>query len=403
MNPILNLTFYDDKEEHGAIYDWGEIFREYRKLKVPEGLYDPCRTPVDKAHICDIISIRARGKTTAWLLIGMIINQKYGGTSAYIRQVEEMTAPVNSGELFGVINGYERGRYVRQITNDKYNHVIIRERKAYFCRLNDAGEIEEIATEHWLNLLSIDRSFLYKSTLNLPNCNLILYDEFISDRYAENEFVKFNDLLSTIIRKRRTPVVIMLANNISVHSPYFREQEISREVKQMKLGDAKICYSSKGTAVYVEIDKPPKTSRHASIVNRLFFGFSNPGLASITGDTENAWSFECYPHITHTDDERTVERRLYIDVDNEYLQVEIMTREDLGLVANVHPATRTHNDSIILTCGEITNNQQQFGFGLCAAAVVLWKLYKLNRVYYADNETGSLFNQYLNMCKISKR
>lgn len=398
-----NLTYYDDKEEHGAIYDWKLIFSEYRKLRVPSGLYDPTRTPVEQAHICDIISIRARGKTTAWLLIGMIINKLYGGTTAYIRQTEEMTAPVNSRELFDIICTYDRGRYVEQITEGEYNSIMIQDRRAYYCKLNEVGDVEKKCETPWLNILSIDRSFYYKSSLNLPNCNLIIFDEFISNKYSENEFVQFNDLLSTIIRKRRTPVVVMLANNISVNTPYFREQEIQREVKKMQIGDTKICYTSKGTPIYVEIDKPPKISNHTSIINRLFFGFSNPKLAAITGDSANAWVFDCYPHITHAEEEKIIDRRLYIDVSGETLNVEITFRNDIGLVANVHPAYYPKKDSNILTVGVIDDPRKQYGPGVSKNALALWKLYKQNRVFYSDNETGSLFSMYVDMCKVSKR
>ena len=400
---VKNLTYFDNKEEHGPIYDWGAVFREYRKLNVPGGLYDPTRTPVDKAHICDIISIRARGKTTGWLLIGMILNQMYGCTTAYVRQVEDMTAPVNARELFDVICTYKRGYYVEQITKGEYNSIMIQDRRAYFCRVNEMGEVTAKAENPWLNLLSIDRAPFYKSALNLPNCNLIIFDEFISPRYADNEFVQFNDLLSTVIRKRRTPIVVMLANNITSQSPYFREQEISKEVKKMQIGDAKILYSSKGTAIYVEIDKPPKTNRHNSIVNQLFFGFSNPRLAAITGDTTNAWVFDIYPHITHCDDEKVIDRKLYIDVSGDLLNVEITQRDDLGLVANIHPAFYTYKDSTILTTGEIDDIRKQYATGFSAAAIVLWKLYKQNRVFFSDNETGATFLQYVDMCKLSRR
>lgn len=403
MLRISNLTYYDNKEEHGPVIDWGLVFQEYRKLKVPAGLYDPTRTPVDKAHLCDIISIRSRGKTTAWLLIGLIVWQIYGCTTAYIRQIEDMTAPVNSGELLNILITYERGRYIRQITNEEYNSIIIHDRRAYLVLIDDNGQIVKKCEQAWLNLLSIDRSEIYKSSLNLPLCALIMFDEFISRYYANNEFVAFNQLLSTIIRKRRTPIVVMLANNIDVHNQYFREQEISRDVMKMKIGESKIIYSSKGTPVYVEIDKPPKASKHVSIVNRLFFGFSNPKLASITGESENAWEFDIYPHITHEDDEKFIARNLYLDVNDEFLNVEIVAQPTLGLVAFVHPSTRSYRDSIILTTGPITDPRHQFGQGFAPAAVALWMLYKKNKVYFADNETGSMFDQYVNMCKIAKK
>ena len=397
-----NLTYYNNEERNGPVYSWREVFREFRKLKTPAGLYDPTHTPLDGGvKTFDIISIRARGKTTQWLLVGMCAYFYYGCETVYIRETEDMLAPINARELFSVINEYEHGRYVKQVSDGLYNTVIVEDRRAYFAWVNDEGKIERKTVTPWLHMLSIDRNYLYKSSLNLPNANLILFDEFISNKYREGEFVQFLDLLSTIIRKRRTPVLIMLANNIDVHSPFFREQEIEKHVKKMKLGDSGIFKTSKGMPIYVEIDKPPKREKHTNIVNRLFFGFSNPKLTAITGESDE-WVFDTYPHIQKEQDERLLERRLYIDSE-ELLRVEFVKKPSVGLVAEIVPAERLHSDSVLLTMKPITDKRQEYAAGYSAMPACLWKLYKKNRVFYADNETGSVFHMYLNMVKITKR
>lgn len=399
----MKLTYYDNKEEHGEVYNWRYIFSLYKKLKVPAEFYDPTKTPIDKIHIADIISIRARGKTTAWLLVALLCHCEYGTQIAYIRQREDMLAPVNARELFNVINTYQDGRYIKQITHGEYNFIFVKDRRAYLGWLSEeTGEIEKKTTEPWLYMLSVDRNYLYKSSLNLPRGNLIIYDEFISKEYRPNEFIQFNDLLSTIIRKRITPVVIMLANNIDVTSPYFREQEISKDVKKLKLGESKICYTTKSMPVYVEIDKPNKTARHTNIINRLFFGYSNPRLTSITGECD-AWVFDNYQHITHEDDEELLYNHLYLSVGDDLLNVEFLNQPTLGIVCHVHPATCTYKDSIILTCGDITKPQEQYRTGIAKPAAALWKMYSANKIYFADNETGTLFDQYIDMCKVSHR
>ena len=399
---LSTIRYYDNKEEHGPIYNWREVFADYKRLKVPDEYYDPTKTPVDKCHVNNIISIRSRGKTTGWLLIGMLAYKRWGCKTVYIRQLEDMLAPVNARELFDVINTYKQGWYVRAVSDEEYNYILVKDRRAYFARINENGEIEKRETEPWLYMVSVDRNYLYKSSFNVPDANLIIYDEFISNKFAPNEFVQYNDLLSTIIRKRLTPIIVMLANNINVNSEYFREEEISREVKKMNQGDAKICYTTKGMPIYVEIDKPKKQERHLGLLRNLFFGYDNPKLTSITGDS-GAWVFEMYPHIVHEEDEERLARNLYIDTGEDLLNVEFVLQPKLGLVAHVHLGLRTYDDSVILTVGDITDNRQQFGYGRVRLAAALWELYKVNRVYYADNETGTLFKQYVNMCKISKK
>ena len=404
VNIQSTMSYYENKKIRGPIYNWREIFAEYNRLNVPDGLYDPTKTPVEKSRWSTIISIRSRGKTTAWFLIGMIANRKYGCQVCYIRESEEMLAPVNARELFDTINTYEGGRYILDITGGLYNYILVKDRRAYFAHIDENGDVDRRETEPWLYMLSIDRNFYYKSSLNLPEGNLILLDEFISNKYKDNEFIEFCDLCKTIMRKRYTPIIVLLANNIDFSTPWFRELEISSEVKKLEIGESKICYSSGGTSVYVELDKvPEKEKKSQSIFNRLFFGFKNPKLVSITGDGANAWAIDIYPHITHEIDEEVLDRRLYIDVTEELLQVEFVLKPSLGLVANIHPAREPKNDSVILTTEEITDPRQDYAFGKSAIATALWKLYTVNRCFYSDNETGARFKQYINMAKVAKR
>lgn len=404
QNIQSTMSYYENKKIRGPIYNWREVFAEYNRLGVPEGLYDPTKTPVEKCRWNAIISIRSRGKTTAWLLIGMIVNRKYGCQVSYIRETEDMLAPVNARELFKTINEYEGGRYIRDMTDEQYNYILVKDRRGYFAHIDEKGDVDRRETEPWFYMLSIDRNFYYKSSLNLPEGNLILFDEFISNKYKENDFIYLCDINKTIIRKRLTPVIIMLANNIDISTPYFRELEISHEVKKLEIGESKICYSSGGTAVYVELDKvPEKEKKNQSIFNRLFFGFKNPKLVAITGEGSSAWAIDIYPHITHEPDEELLDRRLYIDVTEELLNVEFVLKPTLGLVANIHPANEPKRDSVILTTEEITDPRQDYAFGKSAIATALWKLYTVNRCFYSDNETGARFKQYINMAKVAKR
>ena len=76
------MLYYDNKEEHGKIIDWKMIFKEYRKLlrgaKVSDPIYDPTTAPVYDAKFFQLLSERSSGKTTGWLLIGMLLNKHYG-------------------------------------------------------------------------------------------------------------------------------------------------------------------------------------------------------------------------------------------------------------------------------------------------------------------------------------
>lgn len=120
-------------------------------------------------------------------------------------------------------------------------------------------------------MLSIDNAENYKSSYNAPYGDLIIFDEFIGKYYYRNEFVRFNDLLKTIIRDRQSPIIVLLANTIDKNSQYFNELEIYNTVQNMKQGDSEIITSERGTNIYVEIlESGVKKQKTRSIVNTLF-------------------------------------------------------------------------------------------------------------------------------------
>lgn len=392
------IKYYDNKEEHGIIIDWQKVFKEYRRIikaaGVTDPIYDPTTAPVNDAKYFELLSERSSGKTTNWLIIGCILNKMYGTIIQYVRQSEDMTAPSVAGEIFRVILSYNNGCYVPLLTDGKYRGIYIHWKKAYFCNYDKNGKPCDIASDNFLQFLSIDKNFDYKSSYNAPKGDLILYDEFIGKYTPTNEFVDFSDLTKTIIRKRKTPIIVMLANTINRNHIYFKELEISKAIKSLKVGQHTIETTEKGTRVYIELIGL-KQSAIKQEINRLFYGFNNPKLAAITGG-EIAWAFDPVPHIVNSETDEIINRFFRIDTGDVMLQLDIVKTEDRGLIINCHECTKTYKDSVIFTLGEIRENNQIYGIGKNNPyARLIWKLYEQNKFYYDSNETGSLVKNYL--------
>lgn len=388
------IKYYDNKESHGMIIDWSKVFREYNKLKVPDEYYNPTTAPVDKAKYIVEVSERASGKTTDWLLVGMILNRMYGTVIQYIRSTDDMIKPSIANEIYNVILSYEGGRYIKEITNLKYNSIYTHWKKSYFCHIDEEGKMDACEEKPFLQFLSIDNNFDYKSTYNAPTGDLILFDEFIGPFYRQNEWVDFCDLVSTIRRNRITPIIVMLANGIDANNAYFKELEINTEIRKMKTGEHKLITTELGTKIYFEIIGVKRTSIKEKI-NSLFLGFKNPKLASITGG-EQAFAFENVPHILNADTDKYIDRRLRMDVNDVMLQLELVYTEDRGYVVNVHECSTIYDDSVILTNEEIWDRQHIWGIGTSKYLKYIWKLYKENKFYYDTNATGSLVKSYIN-------
>lgn len=398
------MQYYDNIEEHGKFIDWRLIFKEYKKLlktaKVRDPIYDPTTAPVYECKYHILMSERSSGKTTAWLLIGMIMNKHYGSIIQYVRATEEMVKPSIVGDIFKVILNYKSGYYIEALTDGKYNTLYYHWKKVYYAKADDNGKILEHATDPILQFLSVDQAIPLKSGYNAPDGDLILFDEFIGKTYRLNEYVDFMDICSTIIRRRKTPIVVLMANTININSMYFKEFEVAREVKRLKRGEHIKVTTEKGTHVYIEIIEL-KQSAIKQEINRLFFGFNNPRLAAITGG-EVTWAFDPVPHIINNETDVIINRLFRIDTGDTLLQLDIVKTEDRGIVINCHECTSIYEDSIIFTLKDITANNQIYGVGRNAYCKFIWKLYEDNKWYYDSNQTGSIVKSYLKQYRQSK-
>lgn len=93
---------------------------------------------------------------------------------------------------------------------------------------------------------------------------------------------------------RTNGIIMMLANTIDKNSPYFDELSLRDAIDKIHMGENEIVTTSMGTKIYMEILGTVANSQKR-LVNKWFFGFKNPKLASITG-TES-WALPEFQHI----------------------------------------------------------------------------------------------------------
>lgn len=389
------MKFINDNPDYGILYDWKKIRKEFAKLGIPPDVYDPTTAPLEKAKYFVETSERNIGKTTNWLLIGMVMNSLYGTIIQYIRQTENMIMPKALKNLFSVITEFD---YVSKITDGKYNTVIYKSRRFYYALADDSGNIVEQSPEHFMFCACIEKGEDLKSSYNAPLGDLIILDEFIGKYYYPNEFVRFCDLVKTIIRGRRSPIIVMLANTINPHSMYYNELEIYDDIQQMQIGEKRMIETSRGTKIYIEIiGATIEKKRKNNIINQLFFGFKNPMLGSITGDN---WAVKCYPHIPEIPDDEeneyitVISRQLYIFYNNKYVRLDLVQHYELGVCLYLHWATKTYSDSIIFTAVERYDPRYRYKLGNGKLEKYIRKMFNENRVYYASNDVGSFVESY---------
>lgn len=373
-------------------FDYKKLRREYKKLGVLEGLFDPTDTQLENNKYFVICTERASGKTTNVLLLGLLANKIYGSIIQYIRQYDDMLAPKNARNLCDVII---QAGYVPKLTDGKYNTIIYKARRWYYAKQED-GEIKDTAPEPCIQCLAIQNTDTYKSTYNAPKGDFIIFDEFCARRHQPDEFILFCDLLSTIIRGRKNPIIWMLGNTLDRYEYYFDELEIADYMKFIQLGDSMEIRTAKGTPIYIEVFATTKKEKK-SLINKLFFGFKNTKLNAITGDD---WVIVPYQHVDSKDDREIIDRRHYLKYEGDLLCLEVCNSDLYGLHVIVHRATKCdYEDAVIYSCDGMQDIRYHYRFGYGKIDKMIWTLYDRNKFFYATNACAAIMQKYINLAQ----
>ena len=383
------VKYLNGNVQDGIKVDWQKVFSYYKALKMPKGIYNPAKElDPDAAEWFILISSRSTGKTTNLLIISIILFLMYGITTPYIRQRPDMTARQNIEKLFEVIRACG---YIKDLTDGQYNNVYYFGHKMYLCHIDEKGE-RDGRSEAFMYALDLTQNEVYKSSLNMPTGDFIIFDEFISSTYANNEFVTLCDLLKTILRDRLTGKIFLLANTTNYYNEYLRELYIQDEVLKVEEDEPFIKLTQKKTRIFVHLISSRNKQR--AKVNTLYFGFDNPKLASITG---GSWAVDSYPHFFRDDERELVTKDFYITYAGKILQLDLYISPKLGKHVFVHDAIKINEKARrIYTIGDIDDRRQAYKFGDTKIDKILWRLYNANKWYYYNNDIGFTVDTYVN-------
>lgn len=340
------------------------------------------------------VSDRSNGKTTSWLIYAIMAYLKYGIVTHYIRSHRTM---ITQSAIMTIFNVIISNNYVSILTNNKWNSIVYmrNEHKFYLCNRND-GQVIDIDATGFLMCMSIDKADEYKSGYQCNTGDLIIFDEFINTYYKRGEFVKFCDLISTIIRKRPDCKIVMLANTILRTSEYFDELECREFIDHAEGGD-KIdyeipCISGGSTSVHVEI-LAIKLDNNRKIFNAKYFSFHNPLLNSITGA---GWAIHNYTHPS--EHFKTLYKNIFLEYKNKWYSLNVIQLECGRYTIFVTPHTHEPKyDAYIYSDNYNVFDKRYHSLKHDKNNFDIWLL---NRFYsddiiYANNTCGSIFSDFI--------
>lgn len=345
-----------------------------------------------KAHYNVIFGERSNGKTYAVLLHALGIYAKTGKQLAIIRRYREDFRGKRGQELFhGIVTNGE----VERITKGEYSGVYHYGGMWYLSRPDGKGGIvkddKPFAIGFAISEMEHDKGSSYSDVTT------VLFDEFMTRNvYLPNEFVMFQNVLSTIIRLRDDVTIFMCGNTVNRYCPYFNEMGL-RHISKMKQGDIDLYTYGEHSPlkVAVEYADSPSTKKPSDV----YFAFDNAKLNMIVN---GAWEIGTYPHAPCKWTPKDIIFTYFVRYDAILLQCEIIQKGD-NVFTFVHvkttPLRNPENDVIfsldddecIFHYHKITANSPEF-------IPKLFRFFKMDKVFYQDNEVGEVMRNYLLYC-----
>ena len=341
---------------------------------------------------------RSNGKTTAVLRYALEdhINSNYTNQLGIVRRWEEDFKGKNGQQMYsGIVNL----GWVKDLTKGKYNSVYYYSQRWYLCMYNEEGEKVSQAENPFALGFAITSEEHYKST-SYPDIKTILFDEFITRKmYLPEEFVKFQNLLSTIIRLRTDVKIFMCGNTINKFCPYFAEMGLTGIKKQQKGTIDLYTYGESDLRVAVEYSDFPSKKK----ASNKYFAFNNPKLQMITN---GGWEIDIYPHLPHKYAPKDVIYKFYILFDGEMLQGNIISIEDKVFIYMHRKTTPIKKDNEYLVYQQSPDYRRNYRISILKPYSKIdrkiLELIQRNKIFYQDNEIGEIMSNYLKWCVTGK-
>lgn len=345
------------------------------------------------AHYNLLIGERSNGKTFAVLCQAVKEFHENGSQLAYIRRWGEDIRAKRMAKLFDALVKHDK---IHELTKGLWDKVIYNNGDWYLAK---RGEKEDIVCEHPFATCFCITDMEHDKSLPFPNIRNVLYDEFLTRRYyLPDEFILFQNVLSTIIRERDDVTIYMCGNTVNQYCPYFREMGL-RNITSMKQGDMELYrYGDSPLKVLVYFTDSVKGGKKSDV----YFAFDNPKLSMITGKGGNVWEMDIYPHLPVKYTPSMIMCNYYIVFDGHTLECDVV-QDGNNYFTYIHrkttPLKYPDRDLIFSFQPSPSYNwRQNVNKPVDKIGKKIATMFSHKRVFYQDNEVGEIVRNYLTQC-----
>ena len=340
----------------------------------------------EKAQYMIILGERAPGKSYAVKKESLEYAFKTGLASiGLVRRFEDDIKNAAMTEYFDDNNENQGAPGdIKKITGGLYSDVACIRSELWFCNKDENGKY--VPGQKCGRVFALNVDLRYKSR-QFPEIHDVIFEEFVTNQYyLRNEPTRFQQLVSTLLRKREGRV-FMIANTISRVCPYFQEWSL-KNIPKMRQGQIDR-YKIDDTDIAVEMSpsRPEKS--------KMFFGQASK---SIQG---GQWETEIFPGLPKRYKEYDLLYSIYVEAAGFLFKLDLLIDDDGERVVFCYPFTKQVKEHIPVITDRFSSDPMVRPFLLrrIPAEKAIAELITLKKICYSSNLTGSDFTAAMRAMK----
>ena len=343
--------------------------------------YDITAMLETKAQYMMLLGQRSNGKSYQVKMTILSNAYKTGRKFVYLRRWKEDIKQKSVLAYFGDMP-------IDKITKGEWEGIKCWNGDIYFYRIEEGEEVKSKSIGRYCALNESER---YKSWTFI-DYDYIVFEEFITDKvYLVDEPRQLQQFVSTVARNE-TMTVFLVGNTLSRVCPYFNEWCLDGVLKQ-KQGTIEIYHHHvKDNVIDIAVEYCAK----ANTENKMFFGQSAKQI--ITGE----WDTVDVPKLPRKQYEYEKVYELLLTYQKFSFVIELLIEpQNGGKLIHIYPFTGNREilRKITNEFSDLPNITSKLDISKRPEQYMI-DCFRLNKVCYSDNMTGSDFKNVMNVFKI---
>ena len=343
--------------------------------------YDITNMLKTEAQYMLLLGQRSNGKSYQAKTTVLENAYKTGRKFVYLRRWKEDIKAKSVNAYFGDIDIYK-------LTNKTWSGIKAWNGDIYFYKMDSDTEVKSESIGRYCALNESER---YKSW-TFVKYDYIIYEEFITDKvYLVDEPRQLQQFVSTVARNDKV-TVLLIGNTLSRVCPYFNEWCLDGVLKQ-KQGTIEIYHHHVKDSI---IDIAVEYCANSNNDNKMFFGQSAKQI--VTGE----WDTIDVPKLPRKQYEYEKVYEFLLQYQKFSFVVELLLEPvNGGKILHVYPYTGNRKINRIITneFSDLPNVTSKLDISKRVEQYII-DCFRLDKICYSDNMTGSDFRNVLNVFKI---